>query len=100
MQRVVFDAVAEAHFLQHLEVVAHAHLDPLRFKIEPLRFEIGYALLELGLDRGDRGFEFAARCYVLVSRVKIELVERADHVAADRLKLRDYIHRIAKKLYP
>ena len=99
LKRVIFDAVTETHFLKHLEVVAHAHFDPLRFEIESLPFEISHPLLELGLNRGNRGFQFSTRRHVLVRRVKIELVERADHVAADRLKLCDDIHGIAEKLH-
>ena len=39
MPRVVLDPAAEAHFLQHFEIVFCAHLQPLRFEQFALRFE-------------------------------------------------------------
>ena len=54
MARVVLDAVAVADLAQHVEVVARAHLQALRFEQLAVALEVRQALLELGLDRDDR----------------------------------------------
>ena len=52
MPRVILDPVAEAHLLQHLEIVFGAHFQALRFEQFALRFELNDPLVELG--RGSR----------------------------------------------
>jgi len=48
--RVVFDAVAVTDLLQHLHIIARAHLKPLRLKQFVLRLEIRKLLLQLFFD--------------------------------------------------
>src|SRR5580704_19287288 len=40
MTRIVFDPIAEAHFLQHFQVVFTAHPQPLRLQKFVLRFKL------------------------------------------------------------
>jgi hypothetical protein len=54
MPRIVLDAVAESHLLQHLEVVFGPHLQPLRFEQSALRLELHDALVEFVPNRGER----------------------------------------------
>ena len=49
--RIILNAVAEAHFLQHFKIVFSAHPQPLRFEKLILRLEFNDALLELFADR-------------------------------------------------
>ena len=51
--RVVLDAVAVAHLLEHLEVVARAHLEPLRLEQLALGLEFAEPLVEFLSDAGD-----------------------------------------------
>ena len=50
--RVVLDAAAEAHLLQHLQVVVGPHPDALRLEVPAVLLKPGDALLQLGLDAG------------------------------------------------
>src|SRR5690606_22904995 len=52
--RVVLDAVAEAHLLEHLEVVHRALLEPLRLEDAALAAELLEPIGELLADRDDR----------------------------------------------
>src|SRR6185295_199918 len=89
--RVVLDAVAEPHFLEHLEVVVRAHPDSLRLEVLLVLLEERDALVQLGLDRDDRGVEFAAAGDVLVGRIKIELVELAQDYARKRVEIDELV---------
>ena len=59
--RVVLDAVAEAHLLEHLEVVERALLEPLRLEQLALPAELGEPLLQLAADALDRARAASAR---------------------------------------
>ena len=50
VHRVVLDAVAVPHLLDHLEVVLGAHPEALRFEELAVGFEPRQALLQLGFD--------------------------------------------------
>jgi len=54
MPRIIFDPVAEAHFLQHFEVVLGAHAQSLRFEKLVLRFKIDNSLFQFFAD-GSQG---------------------------------------------
>ena len=47
MTRIIFNPVAEPHFLQHFEIVLRAHFQPLRFKEFSLGFKVDNARFEL-----------------------------------------------------
>src|SRR5205823_7858610 len=53
MARIIFNPVAETHFLQHFQIVFGAHSQPLRFKQFVLRFELDDPLFKF-LDREER----------------------------------------------
>jgi hypothetical protein len=64
--RVVLDPLAVAGGLaNHLDVVARALLQPLRFEKLVVRLELGEALLELDLDRIDGAQHDVARSHVV-----------------------------------
>jgi hypothetical protein len=54
MARIIFNPVAETHFLQHFQIVFSAHSQPLRLKKFILRFEFDDPLLKLFADRAQR----------------------------------------------
>src|SRR5438552_12665283 len=54
MARVVLDAVAEAHLVQHLEIVERALLEALHLEDLVLGAQLGEAQPQLLADRGDR----------------------------------------------
>ncbi len=67
---VVFDALAEAHFLHHLDVVLGAHFDALGFEEFAFFFEVGDALVEFGADGDDGATEFVGGGDELLSGVE------------------------------
>ena len=48
MPRIIFDAITEAHFLKHFEIVLGAHAEPLRFEKFVLRLERFDPVFQLG----------------------------------------------------
>ena len=61
MAAVVFDALAEAHFLHHFQVVLGAQAQALGFQQAALAFELGKAFFEFGADAHDGGLHFFSR---------------------------------------
>ena len=61
MARIIFDPVAETHFLQHLQIVFGAHSQPLRFEQFVLRFEFNDPLLKLFADGAQRAIQLVRR---------------------------------------
>ena len=70
MARVILDAVAETHFLQHLEIVFGAHFQALRFEQSALRFEHDDAVVEFVANRGERAIQLVRRRDELFRRDK------------------------------
>ena len=99
MSRVIFNAVAEAHFLQHLQIVIGPHAHPLRFQVLAVLLEERHALIELRADGLDRRLQFPTARHILVRRVEIELVERAEHFAGQRIELAQPFDVVAKKFH-
>ena len=58
--RVVFDALAEAHFRHHFQVVFRPHADALGFEEFSFLFELGDLLFEFLADRARGRFHFFA----------------------------------------
>ena len=98
--RVVLDAVAEAHLLEHLEIVVGAHADALGLEELAVLLELGHAFLQLGLDRADGRLELAAGGDVLVRRIEIELIEVTQDFARGRVKLVHRVDLLAEELHP
>ena len=97
--RVVLDPAAKAHLLQHLQVVVRAHSDALGLEVLSVFLERGDSLLQLGLDARDGALELAARGHVLVGGIKIELVERAEHRAGQRVEFTESLDRLAPEFH-
>ena len=68
MARVVLDAGAKSHGLQHLQVVVHAHLQALGLEQLPLFLELLQALAQLVLDGAKRLVHLRARRDVMGRR--------------------------------
>ena len=95
--RVVLDPVAEAELLHHLEVVLGALADPVglehlpgRLELLDLRFELGAQLDDGALDRGLRG-------HVLGRREDRDRVETREHLAGERVEVRDRLDLVAEE---
>ena len=98
MPRIVLDPAAEAHFLQHFEIVFGAHLQPLGFEQFALRLEVDDAVIKLVSDRRERVVQFVSRRHKLFRWIKCNHAERFVGVAGERIEARDRIHFVAEKL--
>ena len=65
MSRIIFNPVAETHFLQHLQIVFRAHSQPLRLEQFVLGFEFNDALLELFTYGAQRAIQLVRRRHEL-----------------------------------
>ena len=100
MQGVIFDPVAESHFLHHLQIVVRAHADALSLQILVVRLERGHPFIELPLDRRHRRIHLALGGHVLVCRIQIELVQLAQRGAGERIKFGDLLNLVTPHLHP
>ncbi len=66
----------------------------------PVLLKPGHTLLQFGLDAGDRALELAARGHVLVGGIKIELLERAENRAGQRIEFTEGLDGFAVELHP
>jgi hypothetical protein len=96
---MVLDAAAEAHFLEHLQVVARAHADALGLEVLLVLLEKRHPLLQLGLDARDGALQPALGGYILVGRVEIEAIDLPPHLAAHGLEFRQGLDLVAEKLH-
>ena len=97
MARVVLDARAEAELLQHLEVVLGALPQPVRLEHLPLRVELRHLLLELGADLVHGPLDRRRRRHVLRGRPDDEVLERREHLAGERVEVRDRLHLVTEE---
>src|SRR6476660_3739465 len=100
MARIILNAVAEAHFLQHFQIVFSAHPQPLRFEKLILRLEFDDALLKFLPDRTQRAIEFVRRSYELFCREKSDHAQRFVRVTGQWIEPPDRINLVAEKLEP
>ena len=98
--RVVFDAVAVAELLDHLQVEHRALVEALRLEEAARRRQLGEALLELDLDRVDRSIERLTRRRVERPRIDREPVDPAKGGAAERVGSADLLDLVAEILDP
>ncbi len=96
--RVVLDAVAVAHGLDHLQIEARALVDALRLHHAALRLEMRHPLVQLGHDRID-GLRLALRLHHVVAlgidrQPRILLLHRAEQ----RIDLRERFDLVAEQL--
>ena len=100
MPRIIFDAVAKAHLLQHFEIVFGAHAQPLRFEQLGLRFKIDNAMFELVANGTERAIEFVGRGDELFRWIKRDDAERFMGVAGEGIEARDGVEFVAEKFEP
>ena len=74
--RIIFNPIAEPHFLQHFQVVLRAHAQPLRLQQFVLRFEFDDALLKLLTNGAQRAIQLVRRGHELFRRKKCDDIER------------------------
>ena len=100
MARVVLDAVAEAHLLQHFEIVFRAHFQALRFEEAALRFEQDDAFVQLVADGGEGAIQLIGGRDELFRGEKGEDAELFARVAGHRIETRDGVDLVAEKFEP
>ena len=98
MARVVLDAVAEAHGLEHLEVVAGTLLQALSLEQLVGRLELGHAVLQFLLDRAERVRYLGLLCHIMGRRPHGNGVVLAGDLARHLIDLGDLLHLVAKEL--
>ena len=98
MARVVLDAVAEAHLVQHLEVVERALLEALHLEDLVLGPELGEAQPQLLANRGDRVLQPRLARDVVARRIDSDALQAAHGLAAQRVDLGDRLDGVAEEL--
>ena len=97
MPRIIFDPIAEAHFLKHFEIVLRPHAQSLGFEKFVLRFKIDNALFEFFANRLQSAIEFIRWCDELFGGVKCHDAKRFVRVTGQRVEPRYRIDLIAEK---
>ena len=100
MARIIFDAVAKAHFLQHFEIVLGAHPQPLRFEQLRLRLQLDNTFLELFTDRAQRAIEFVRRSNELFRRIKCKHGQRFVGMAGEGIEAGNRVELVAEEFEP
>ena len=98
MARVVLDAVAVAELAHHLEVVACALFQPLRFHQFVSRPQLHQTLLEFHGDEVDRGEQRLSRRDVVCLRVDGDTGQRTQNGAGERIEHGDLLDRVVEQL--
>ena len=97
--RVVLDARAEPHLLEHFEVVLGAQLDALGFEQLALALEPRDALVELAADRAEREAQLVGRRHELLGRIQRDAAgHRPQHRAGERVHHGKALHLVAEEL--
>ena len=97
---VVFNALAEPHFMHHFQIVIRAHFDPLGFEQFVLRLEFGNAALHFLADRHHRLFHLVARCGKLFRGKEDVRLESFHDRACQRINAADAFDFVTEKLQP
>jgi len=95
--RVVLDAVAVAHALEHLEVVRRALREALRLEHVVGSLELGHTLLQLVADGREGARDLGTLRDVVRRGPDGHGIELADHLARDVVDLRDELDLIAEE---
>ena len=98
VHRVVLDAVAVPHLLDHLEVVLGAHAQPLCLEQLPFGLELGEPLLQLGLDAQHCLAHAFVAGHVVGGREDHHVGELAQLLARERVDHGDAVDRVAEHL--
>ena len=99
MARVVLDAAAKAHRLQHFQIVVDAHLKPLCLQQLPLGLELLQALAELFADGLKRMIHLGTRRHVVRSGPDGQRLVGSHHFAGYVVDLGDLLNLVAPKLH-
>jgi hypothetical protein len=97
---VVLDPVAEAELLEHLHVVLGALPDAVRLEEAAVLLEPRHLLLELVPDLVDRAVDRRLRGDVLRRRPDRQVVELREHLAGERVEVRDLLDLVAEHRDP
>ena len=100
MPRVVFDPLAKAHLIEHLEVEARALLEALGFEKLSFFEKFRATLLQFDLDRFDCAQDFFARRHVVARRVDDEAVHLLFDPPGERIKEKNRVDFVVKELHP
>ena len=87
MTRVVLDAVAKAHGLEHLEIIIGTLLQALGLKQLVSRLELGHALLALFTDRFQSRLDLGLLSYVMRGRPHGNSLILTQHLTGDFVDL-------------
>ena len=98
MPRVVLDAGAKSHGLQHLQVVVHAHLQALGLQELPLFLELHEALAQLVLNRAESLVHLRPRRNVVGRGPDGQRLVAIQHLARDLVNLVDGLDLVPPEL--
>ena len=79
--RIVLDAGAVAHFLQHLEVITGPLFKTLGFEVFARLFELGEPFLQFCLDIADGILQAVGVCQILLCRINGYFLRLVEHFA-------------------
>ena len=98
--RVVLDSRAEAHLAQHLHVVLGALTQAVALHQLALSVEQRAALFQFGTDLTQRALDDVGGRDVVRGRVDGRVLEIAEHLAGDRVEVRDLLDLVAEHRHP
>ena len=96
--RVVLDAGAEPHRLEHLQIVVHAHLQPLGLEQLALVLELLQTFAQLVADGAERAVHLRARRHVMRRRPDGQRLVFVQHLACDMVDLGDGLDLVAPEV--
>ena len=99
MARVILDSRAEAHRLDHFQIVVRAHLQALRFEELAFLLELLQSLAQLVLDGADRPIKLRTCGNVVGSRPNGKGLVLVEHLTRDVVDLGDRLHLIAPEFH-
>ena len=99
MARVVLDSRAEAHRLDHFQIVIRAHLQALRFEQLALLLELLKPLAQLILNGADRPIKLRTCGNIVGSRPNGKRLVFVEDLARDVVDLGDRLHLVAPELH-
>ena len=100
MTRVVLDAVAKAHRLEHLKIIIGALLQTLRLEQLVGRLELRHALLALFADRFQSRLDLRLLGHVVRCRPYGDGLVLTKHLTGDLIDLGNQLDLVAKELKP
>ena len=99
MARVVLDSRAEAHRLDHFQIVIRAHLQALRFEQLAFLLELMQSLAQLILDGVDRPIKLRTCGNIVGSRPNGKRLVFVENLARDVVDLGDRLNLVTPELH-